>query len=143
MNFHLASAVAPGTRLVVAIAPALTIGFVRPSALRSIAASELNGKPGGVRAELLARLLRADRLADQREHERLRHAHDREFVFGVAGRVNVAAGADHADAEQLARHPRQRRIDLRVSPSVRLEALVRLFTSACTMSGAGRWPVET
>ena len=28
-----------------AIAPALTIGFVRPSALRSTAASELNGRP--------------------------------------------------------------------------------------------------
>ena len=28
-----------------AIAPALTIGFVRPSALRSTAASELNGMP--------------------------------------------------------------------------------------------------
>ena len=37
--------VAPGTRLVVAIAPALTIGLVRPSALRSMAASELNGSP--------------------------------------------------------------------------------------------------
>ena len=36
-------AVAPGTRLVVAIAPAFTIGLVRPSGLRSMAASELNG----------------------------------------------------------------------------------------------------
>ena len=35
----------PGTRLVVAIAPGLTIGLVRPSALCSIAASELNGLP--------------------------------------------------------------------------------------------------
>ena len=43
MNCHLASAVAPGTRLVVAIAPAFTIGFVRPSVLRSTAARELNG----------------------------------------------------------------------------------------------------
>ena len=29
----------------VAIAPALTIGFVRPSGLRSTAATELNGRP--------------------------------------------------------------------------------------------------
>jgi hypothetical protein len=32
-------------RLVVAIAPAFTIGLVRPSRLRSTAASELNGSP--------------------------------------------------------------------------------------------------
>jgi hypothetical protein len=41
MNRHLASAVPPGIRLVVAIAPGLTIGFVRPSAPRSIASSAL------------------------------------------------------------------------------------------------------
>ena len=45
MNPHRSSAVAPGTRLVVMIAPGLTIGFVRPSALASIAATELNGNP--------------------------------------------------------------------------------------------------
>ena len=45
MNFHLASTVAPGTRLVVAIAPALTIGFVRPLGLRSMPATELNAYP--------------------------------------------------------------------------------------------------
>ncbi len=35
----------PGTRLVVAIAPGFTIGFVRPSSLRSIAETALNGRP--------------------------------------------------------------------------------------------------
>jgi hypothetical protein len=45
MNRHLSSTVLPGTRLVVAIAPAFTIGLVRPSGLRSIAAIELNGSP--------------------------------------------------------------------------------------------------
>src|SRR5262245_46559367 len=45
MNRHLSSTVPPGTRLVVAIAPAFTIGLVRPSALRSMAAIELNGRP--------------------------------------------------------------------------------------------------
>jgi hypothetical protein len=34
-----------GARLVVAIAPELTIGFVRPSGLRSTASIELNGRP--------------------------------------------------------------------------------------------------
>ena len=33
--------VLPGTRLVVAIAPALTIGLVRPSGMRSMPATEL------------------------------------------------------------------------------------------------------
>jgi hypothetical protein len=37
--------VAPGTRLVVVIAPELTIGLVRPWLPCSIAVSELNGKP--------------------------------------------------------------------------------------------------
>ena len=45
MNVHLSSRVEPGARLVVAIAPEFTIGFVRPSSLRSTAARELNGKP--------------------------------------------------------------------------------------------------
>jgi hypothetical protein len=39
------SSVDPGARLVAAIAPELTIGFVRPSSLRSTAASEWNGRP--------------------------------------------------------------------------------------------------
>ena len=42
---HRSAAVRPGIRLVVAIAPALTIGLVRPSALCSTAATELNGRP--------------------------------------------------------------------------------------------------
>jgi len=45
MNLHLSSRLAPGTRLVVAIAPEFTIGFVRPSGLRSIPSSELNARP--------------------------------------------------------------------------------------------------
>ena len=45
MNFHLALRVAPGTRLVVAIAPEFTIGFVRPSGFRSMPSSELNARP--------------------------------------------------------------------------------------------------
>ena len=41
-----------------AIAPALTIGFVRPSALRSTAASELNGRPVPFDADPLAHRVR-------------------------------------------------------------------------------------
>ena len=87
-----------------AIAPELTIGFVRPSALRSTAASELNGSPGAVDADAASRASSApEPLADEREHERLGHAHDRELVLGVAGGVHRAAGADDADAEQVRR----------------------------------------
>ncbi len=127
MNLHLASASAPGTRLVVAIAPAFTIGFVRPSSRCSIAASELNGSPVPFTPSFVARCFRAEHVADQREDERLGHAHDRELVLRVAGAIDVAAGPDDADAEQIARHRCQRRIDLRVLPFVvRLEALVCL-----------------
>src|SRR5271167_2991297 len=45
MNAHFSSGVEPGTRLVAAIAPGFTIGFVRPSSLRSTAARALNGRP--------------------------------------------------------------------------------------------------
>ena len=45
MNRHLSSSVEPGARLVVAIAPELTIGFVWPFSLRSTAVRELNGRP--------------------------------------------------------------------------------------------------
>jgi hypothetical protein len=45
MSSHLASAVEPGTRLVVAIAPGLTIEFVLPSSPCSTAFSESKGRP--------------------------------------------------------------------------------------------------
>ena len=45
MACHLSSAVAPGTRLVVAMAPAFTIGFIVRSSLSSMAMTELNGMP--------------------------------------------------------------------------------------------------
>ncbi len=45
MAAHFWPAVAPGTRLVVAMAPALTIGFIVRSSLSSMAMTELNGIP--------------------------------------------------------------------------------------------------
>ena len=45
MNCHFASAVAPGARLVVAIAPALTSGLIVLASWSSIAMTELNGSP--------------------------------------------------------------------------------------------------
>ena len=45
MCAHFSSAVAPGTRLVVAIAPALAIGLVSRRSLSSTAITELNGRP--------------------------------------------------------------------------------------------------
>jgi hypothetical protein len=45
MLSNFSSAAVPGTRLVVAMAPALTKGFIVRSALSSIAITELNGRP--------------------------------------------------------------------------------------------------
>ncbi len=45
MCANFASAVDPGTRLVVAIAPALTNGFIVRSSFSSTAINELNGNP--------------------------------------------------------------------------------------------------
>ena len=45
MKAHFASAVSPGARLVVAIAPALTIGFIVGCGFNSIAITELKGSP--------------------------------------------------------------------------------------------------
>ena len=59
MNFHFASRVAPGTRLVVAIAPEFTIGFVRPSVAALDAFERVERPPGGVHADFLADLLPA------------------------------------------------------------------------------------
>jgi hypothetical protein len=52
MNRHLASRERPGVRLVVAIAPAFTMGFVRPSGLCSMLATELKVRPVGDRNRL-------------------------------------------------------------------------------------------
>jgi hypothetical protein len=113
------------------------MGFVRPSALRSTADSELNGSPVLFAPRLLTRLLGADRLADHREHERLRHAHDREGVVRVAGRVHLAGGADHAHAEQPGRHRGQGRIDLRIL------AFVIGFVARVRFSHQRRYQVRT
>ena len=45
MNSHFAALLSPGTRLTAAMAPAFTIGFDRPSGLRSTAAMESNASP--------------------------------------------------------------------------------------------------
>jgi len=72
----------------------------------------IEGQSSGVCAELFARFFRADRFANQCEHERLRHAHDREFVLGVASLVDASAGPDNANPEQFSRNPGERWIDL-------------------------------
>ena len=67
MNDQRAAASAPGARLVAAIAPELTMGFVRPSGLRSIAARlrlDLVGLPedeGGILPDALEATIRARR----------------------------------------------------------------------------------
>ena len=56
-------------------------------------------KSGGARAEFRSRFLRADCLADQRKQERLRHAHDREFMVYGSGTVDASTGSDATDTE--------------------------------------------
>jgi hypothetical protein len=85
---------------------------------------------GDEQAEGYGRLIRPDFLADpvgaQGENERLGDVHDSELVVRVPDRVDRATGPDLANAEQVARHPGQGRVDLRVLPlGVRL-ALIRL-----------------
>jgi hypothetical protein len=94
------------------MAPAFTIGFDRPSALRSTAATESKGEPGRIHPEFLPGLFVPERLAHEGKDERLGHAHDRELMPGVAGPVDAAADASHADAEEASGHPGQRRIRL-------------------------------
>src|SRR5690606_18528344 len=82
---------------------------------------------GGVHADLLANFIGSQDLTYEGEDERLRHAHDRELVTRVADLIDIAAGPDHADAEQTAGDASERGVDLRVfSVGVRLECLVGL-----------------
>src|SRR6185295_8411340 len=84
------------------------------------------GQAGAVGAKLLTGLGWADLLAHQREHERLRDAHDRELVVGISDRGNLATGSNHADPKQLARNSRQSGVDLRVLTfRMRLKTFVR------------------
>src|SRR5215467_8341348 len=110
MNLHRASWLFPGTRLVVAMAPELTMGFVRPLSPASTAATELKARPV-VDPELLARLVRSHGLAHEGEQKGLGHAHDRELVLIVPHLVEVAAGAHHAYPEEIGIRPRERRVD--------------------------------
>src|SRR5690606_289739 len=71
----------------------------------------IEGMPGRVDPEPFARPRRPDRLAYQREDERLGNAHDGEFVPGIASAMNAALGIDHRYAEKLRGNARQRRID--------------------------------
>jgi len=107
MNLHLASTVAPAARLVVASAPSVHAAFDR--------GQRIERQPGAVYAEPLAGLLGADRLTDQREHEGLGDAHDRERVVRVPDGMHITVGTDHAHAEQIAGRLGERRVDIRVA----------------------------
>jgi hypothetical protein len=84
MVSNFSSAVVPGTRPVVAMAPALTRGFIVRSALSSIAITELKGRPGAIDAKFVTRLLVTKGTADQGEDEQFGDALDRELHFGVS-----------------------------------------------------------
>src|SRR5271169_6252689 len=100
--------------------------WIRPAALTPFDSLQgVERKSGRVDPNPLSRFLRTQGLTDQREYERLGYAHDRERAIKVASSIDVAAGANHAHAEQAFRHGRQRRIDFRVLAfSVRFELLI-------------------
>ena len=95
------------------MAPELTIGFVRPSALTSTAASELKAIP-------VALAPTRERTASQpivwqtsASRKRFGYAHDREWVLRVAHVIDVAAGTHDAEPEQRRVDAGERGIDLR------------------------------
>ena len=145
MNRHCSSTVEPGARLVAAIAPGLTIGLVRPSPLRSIASSELNGRP--------VALTPTRRRAASGPRTSQTSANTNGFdtlmienrMIGVAARVSRAVDPDHAEAEEIGVNVGQRRIDVGVrAVAVRRGSAHALATPALlTTSGDGRRPVET
>ena len=127
MNRHFSSTLAPGTRLVVAIAPEFTIGFVRPSSLCSIAVSELNGRPVPLTPTRSRSSSGAEDVADEGEDERLDHAHDRELVLRRRPTRPRRRSCSRRRSRTGRGHARQRRIHGgRLPFSVRAVALVRL-----------------
>ena len=108
------SAVTPGTRLVVAIAPAFTIGLVGPRgpARRREGVEREAGALTPVRAA--PPLCRSSRTPARRRTAC--DAHDRELDLRVSHAVDAAACAHDADPEELGRYLSERRVDLRRPP---------------------------
>ena len=78
-------------------------------------------------------------LADPRKQERLRHAHDREFVVHVSGTVNASTGSDNTDTEQLPRDSGECRVGLGVfAVTIRFRAAVRVLHERLHHPGAGK-----
>src|SRR5690242_21560909 len=67
MLSNFSSAVVPGTRLVVAMAPAFTQGIHRTISVEFDGHHRVEGQPGAVDAQFPARLLMPNGLADQGE----------------------------------------------------------------------------
>ena len=144
MNRHWSSAVAPGARLVAAIAPAFTIGFVLPSPLASTAANELNGSPvlfTPSRPRTSSGPSASQTSAKTNGLETLMIENSTSASPTV---VDVAARGDDADAEQVGRHAGERGIDRRArAVGVRAKRACASARSSRTRSAGGRCPVET
>jgi hypothetical protein len=67
---------------------------------------------GRVNADALADDLGPQRVADQREDEGLREAHDSEKDIPIAGGMHRAIGTDHTEAELIGRDAGERGIDV-------------------------------
>ena len=119
MTPQLSSIVPPGRRLVAAIAPEFTIGFVRPLSPSSRPQyNELNARPCAF-TPTLRPLLRPEGVADEAKDERLRDAHDRELDVGVAYSKDPPVGTS---TTQIPKRPGgrsgERRVDLRDRPGL-------------------------
>ena len=96
----------PGTRLVVASAPALTIGFMVRSSLSSMPITESKGNPVLLTPSLRRASAGPRASQHQGEDEELRDALDGELLLGVADGEDAPVHAGHAHAEGVGRAPR-------------------------------------
>ena len=98
-------------------------------------------QPRRVGADVRPHRLGTEHVADEREDERLRDAHDRELVARVANGVECSARGGDRDPEAVRRCIAQRRVHRRgLSLRVRPEPLVRVVDERPHELGPGQLP---
>ena len=112
MNFHLLGMLDLGTKLVVAIAPELTVGLVRASVFHSIPSTELKARPVALSpsfSRLTSTPISWHTSAKMNGLETLIMVNS---YCAFPRRVDIADRIYDADAKQAGRHPGQRGIHL-------------------------------
>ena len=90
-----------------------------------MAATEVERQPSRIYPQPLADILSSRGLHDEREYERLGHAHDREQI--VAHLVKAATGPGDANTEQPSRHAGQGWVDFTTTAGELTVTLVSLL----------------